>query len=133
MRLWHNSLIELLPRSWLLGQWRELNSIFKLKNRHILINFVYDYTAYDLYCYSVRVINEMTKRGYRVNTDNMNMYFEGYDYRYDENYIPFEAKMDDIYLKICVINLYEKYICGGISDSDWEKIYTANRQIIDAF
>ena len=43
MRLWHKDLIEVLSRQQLLGQWRELNSIFKLQNRHILINFVYDY------------------------------------------------------------------------------------------
>ena len=133
MRLWHNSLIELLPKSQLLGQWRELNSIFKLKNKHILINFVYDYPAYDLYCYSVNVIEAMSARGYRVNMDNMNMQFAGYAYDYDENYIPFGFKMNDIYLKICVINLYEKYLCGGIGDSEWNKIYNANKQIIDDF
>ena len=31
MRLWHNSLIKVLPRNQLLGQWRELNSISSWK------------------------------------------------------------------------------------------------------
>ena len=54
MRLFHKDLIEVLPRQQLLGQWRELNSIFKLQNRHILINFVYEYDKQDLYNYSVK-------------------------------------------------------------------------------
>ena len=40
MRLWHESLIEVLPRQQLLGQWRELNSIYKKEDKHILINFM---------------------------------------------------------------------------------------------
>ena len=51
MRLWHKDLIEVLPRQQLLGQWRELNSIFKLQNRHILIDFVYVYPKEDLLTY----------------------------------------------------------------------------------
>lgn len=34
MRLWHESLIEVLPRQQLLGQWRELNSIYKVCQEH---------------------------------------------------------------------------------------------------
>ena len=60
MRLWHKDLIGVLPRQQLLGQWRELNSIFKLQNRHILINFVYDYPKQDLYLYSMEIISEFS-------------------------------------------------------------------------
>ena len=40
MRLWHKDLIPYLPKKQLQGQWRELNSIYKLQNKHILINFI---------------------------------------------------------------------------------------------
>lgn len=117
MRLWHNSLIKVLPRNQLLGQWRELNSIFKLKNRHILINFVYEYPDFDLYCYSMNVINEMKRRGYRVDLRNFNNRFEKYNFAYSSKYIPFENKMSDTYLKICIANLYEKYLCHGLTEA----------------
>lgn len=130
MRLWHNSLISVLPRNQLLGQWRELNSIFKTENRHILINFVYA-SKYDLYCYSVKVKEEMSARGYSVNTHNMDMYFG--EYEYDKAYVPFKEKMNDIYLKICLANLYEKYMCNGISKEEWSRIYDANKAMLDDF
>ena len=56
MRLWHESLIEVLPRQQLLGQWRELNSIYKKEDKHILINFIYEYPKKDLFLYSLKVI-----------------------------------------------------------------------------
>jgi hypothetical protein len=46
-----------------------------------------------------------------------------------EYYIPvpideiYNAWMDVTYLKICYYNLYEKFLCGGISQEDWDKIY----------
>ena len=43
IRLWHIDLIPYLPKSQLIAQWRELNSIFKKQDKHILINYVYDY------------------------------------------------------------------------------------------
>ena len=48
MRLWHITLIKILPREQLVAQWRELSSIAGAiqKNgtpNHILVNFVLDY------------------------------------------------------------------------------------------
>ena len=77
MRLWHYKLISLLPKSQLLAQWRELNSIFKKQDRHILINYVYDYPKDCLQVYADMVINEMTMRGYKVKSmDNYHSYFQ---------------------------------------------------------
>lgn len=122
MRLWHKDLIPYLPKQQLLGQWRELNSIFKLQNRHILINFVYDYSEAHLFNYSLLVINEMKKRNYKIKYENFNNYF---DYE-DTNYISFDKiyfdKMNDEYLKICYYNLLEKYRCGGITQNEWNMI-----------
>ena len=121
MRLFHKDLIEVLPRQQLLGQWRELNSIFKLQNRHILIDFVYDYPKSHLYTYSYMVAYEMKKRGYKVNYDNFNKYFPK-DINFANEEYCFKEKMNDEYLKICYYNLLEKYRCGGINQEEWQKI-----------
>lgn len=131
MRLWHYELIPVLPRQQLLGQWRELNSIYVNQNKHVLINFVYNYPEYDLQTYSVLVIEEMQKRGYKMNLDNFFIYF--FDFRSCDQdvswlsqdisyYIPFEKKMNDRYLRQCYYNLQEKYDCGAINKDEWKLI-----------
>lgn len=127
MRLFHKDLISVLPRQQLLGQWRELNSIFKLQNRHILINFVYDYDFGHLLAYTQLVIYEMEKRGYKINLENADNYFKplieknnGYKLPFYENI--FKSKMNKEYLIICYYNLLEKYRCGGITKEEWQKI-----------
>ena len=42
MRLWHIDLIPYLPKSQLLAQWRELNSIFKKQDKHIFEKKILD-------------------------------------------------------------------------------------------
>ena len=64
MRLWHRELIRYLPKSQLLAQWRELNSIFKKQDDHILIRYIYKYDKEYLRDYSWSVIDEMNRRGY---------------------------------------------------------------------
>lgn len=127
MRLWHKDLIPYLPKQQLLGQWRELNSIYKLQNKHILINFVYNYDLGHLFGYTNVVANEMIERGYKINVKNVKNYFKPL---FEENKIfeipflenLFDGKMNDRYLKQCLYNLQEKYDCGGISKEEWEKI-----------
>ena len=121
MRLWHKDLIEVLPRQQLLGQWRELNSIFKLQNRHILIDFVYVYPKEDLLTYSTMIILEFNKRRYKYDLVNFNNYF-GKQTVSDLVEEPFKGKFTDRYLKQCLYNLQEKYDCGGISRKEWQKI-----------
>ena len=121
MRLWHKNLIEVLPRQQLLGQWRELNSIFKLQNRHILIDFVYVYPKEDLLTYSTKIILEFNKRHYKYDLTNFNNYF-GNQTVSDLVEEPFKGKFTDRYLKQCLYNLQEKYDCGGISQEEWQKI-----------
>ena len=121
MRLWHKDLIQHLPREQLLGQWRELNSIFKRNNRHILINFVYDdYPLDHLYSYATLVVCEMVLRGYNVNQDSMMNYFKDKDVKLIPNIEDiYKDKMNVRYLKQCLYNLQEKFDCGGISQEDW--------------
>ena len=112
MRLWHYQLIKALPRSQLLAQWRELNLIFRQKPNHIFINYIYEdqyKDQKDLLAFSNLVIEEMKKRGYRVNLENFNDYFHGL---VSEVTHPFEKYQNNEYLMICFYNLKEKYLRG---------------------
>lgn len=31
---------------------------------------------------------------------------------------------NDMYFSICYMNLYEKYLCGGISPEEWDPIFS---------
>lgn len=113
MRLWHYQLIHYLPKSQLLAQWRELNSIFKKQPKHLLINYVYEYPKNDLKTYACIVIEEMKRRGYKIkNMANFEAYFgskllpapiDGKLFRNHHNFR---------YLQQCFYNLEEKYDRG---------------------
>lgn len=142
MRLWHIDLIPYLPVSQLKGQWRELNSIFKKQDKHLLINYIYNYDIFYLKSYSLVVMGEMAKRGYQININNYVKYFS-YD-KYPEDYVRedwyylIDAYLNDYdvfrynrfkehnneYLTICYWNLREKYIRGqkDFTDDIWEKL-----------
>lgn len=126
MRLWHKDLIEVLPRQQLLGQWRELNSIYKKQDKHILINFIYDYDITDIIWYSTLVYDEMVKRGYKCDTKNFKRRYSMTMETAKCVPIPYDTifknKMNERYLKQCLYNLQEKYDCGGISQEEWQKI-----------
>ncbi len=111
MRLWHYELIPYLPKSQLLAQWRELNSIFAKEDKHVLINYIYEYPKSDLYVYTELVLQEMKKRGVNIRTlDKMARYFDGLET--PTIYPPYKNHHNDDYLTICYYNLYEKYIRG---------------------
>lgn len=112
MRIWHWKLLPYLPKSQLVAQWRELNSIFKKQDKHILINYIYEYEASDLYSYSLMVITELKERGYKIkNYDNFNRFFTRYVLMYEIKK-PFENHHTKQYLLQCFMNLEEKYFCG---------------------
>lgn len=117
MRLWHYKLLPYLPKSQLLAQWRELNSIFKKQDRHILINYVYEYPKDDLYIYSFKVMAEMIDRHYKIKSlDNFYNYFEidqtCYRLEIKKDDIPFPNHHNNRYLLQCFYNLQEKFDRG---------------------
>ena len=135
MRLWHYKLIEYLPKSQLLAQWRELNSIFKKENKHILINYVYDYDKIYLWNYSFIIMEEMTIRKIKLNKnskENFKQYFKSlqnfYNYTGEEMF----EEHNNEYLTICYYNLKEKYIRGqkDFTKEVWEKLDNVYKQII---
>jgi len=130
MRLWHTSLISVLPREHLVAQWRELSSIagkIQLNGtpNHVLVNFVMDYDFDHFISYAYYIRQEMTARKYRT----MNSVWDKItSLKPDWTLLPikevYKNKMSDFYLTVCYYNLYEKYDCGMFDNFDEiEKVY----------
>lgn len=129
MRLWHQSLIPLLPRQQLLGQHRECCALRGAGwgRRHSVVNYVFEYDPTILVAYHHLVMNEMENRGYHpdsiwrkanwrgtrlgeemgwANDDKVNNYL--FEVR-DNNYILYPEHNDE-YLNECLDNLKSKGI-----------------------
>lgn len=129
MRLWHYKLIPFLPNSQLIAQWRELNSIFKKQDKHILINYVYEYDKANLLIYTNLILEEMSKRRFKINSfENSNNYFGHIYVNISRGGIhtinPFPQHHTDRYLLQCFYNLQEKYDRGqkDFSKEQYEKL-----------
>ena len=118
MRLWHTKLIKALPKIHLVAQWREVSAIAGAiqKNgtpNHVLVNFVLDYDYDNLISYAYYLREEMKNRGIRTMDS---VWQKIVSLKPDYTLLPLEDvykdKMNDLYLKICYYNLYEKYLCG---------------------
>ena len=127
MRIWHYKLIPFLPNSQLIAQWRELNSIFKKQDKHILINYVYEYpNKDDLFSFATIVTLEMAERGIAIHSwDNYYTYFNEKNYKLTLH--PFARYHNDRYLKQCFYNLQEKFDRGqrDFSLEQYKKLYGA--------
>lgn len=129
MRIWHKELIPYLPREQLIAQWRELSAIasnIKTKGtpNHILVNKIMKYPFNDFITYAAAVRQEMTNRGYRTMDSVWKKIVSIVDGDY--NILPlgeiFNGWHNDRYLLQCILNLEEKYDCGGITQKDWDRI-----------
>ena len=124
MRLWHIDLIPYLPKLQLVAQWRELNSIYKKQDNHILINYVYNYGKEYLLYYSNRILFEMGKRG--INVKSFENYFNYFsDVLYSHTMITYRfAEHNDEYLLCNYYNLLEKYRRGqkDFSEEEFERL-----------
>ncbi len=143
MRLWHKDLIPVLPKQQLLGQWRECcciarNIAVNGTPNHLLVNKIMDYriTSFETYC--ILVIKEMQKRGYKVSDKSIqevenNLFYWSLnemkptifrlltDKPIDHNKL-FPDWHNDRYMHQCLMNLQEKFDCGGIGICEYEKI-----------
>lgn len=125
MRLWHQSLIEKLPRQQLLGQHRECCALRGKgwgKN-HSTVNYVFTYDPAHLLAYHRLIMKEMIKRGYSPSEEWFNLNYRGktlnidlfwydltkYNKLLNDNKIIFLEHNDD-YLKECIDNLKNKGI-----------------------
>lgn len=129
MRLWHIDLLSYLPKSQLLAQWRELNSIFKKQDKHILINYIYTYDKDYLFNYSCAVLKAMREKNIKAKS-TLNFYNFFYEKSYDgvielinEDFIKYPEHNDE-YLTICYWNLREKYLRGqkDFTDKVWQEL-----------
>ena len=126
MRLWHKELIPYLPCSQLLSQYRECCCIAKNIHdkgtpNHILVNKIMDYSIEHFIAYTTLVKQEMQRRNYKCDTSRFTKWLEWNSFTIFENEI-FEDWHNYLYLKICIYNLYEKYLCGGVSQEEWDII-----------
>lgn len=129
MRMWHKNLLLVLPREQLVAQWRELSAIagnIKTKGtpNHILVNKVMNYPMNHFITYAAAVRTEMTRRGYKTMDSVWQKICSVCDTEY--NILPlneiYNEWMNDTYMTICYYNLKEKWLCGGITSEDWNKI-----------
>ena len=106
----------------MVAQWRELSAIAGAIEKsgtpnHVLVNFVLDYDYDNFISYAHYIREEMTKRGIRTMSTVWDKIVK---LKPEWTLLPFEKiyeqKMDDLYLKICYYNLYEKYLCGMFDD-----------------
>lgn len=69
MRLWHEDLINKLPRQQLLGQWRECIALLGngWGKKHSTVDYVFKYPQERLCAFTIKVGKEMKKRGYHPN------------------------------------------------------------------
>ena len=119
MRLWHQDLINRLPRQQLLGQHRECCALRGngWGKPHATVNYVFKHDYSKLFEYHLLIMNEMANRGYNVDVKWLN-----YNYRGKVCEILSENKMlniptfkvynehNDQYLKECLDNLRLKGI-----------------------
>jgi uncharacterized protein (TIGR02328 family) len=127
MRLWSKQLIAYLPSKQLISQWREIIAIIgNIKKKgypnHILVNNIVAYPLNHFSSYSKIVMDEMNKRGYNLNKDKINYVYEFCgepNVEFEKIYVNWH---NEEYIKICIYNLYEKYICGGIKKNEWDII-----------
>lgn len=118
MRLWHEDLLEKLPRQQLLGQHRECCALRGngWKRKHATIDYIFYYSPFKLYQYHMLVIKEMHRRGYQNDQMWEQPQYRGkkcnaYDFLEEiEQTAPIYPEHDQKYLEECKENLKEKGI-----------------------
>lgn len=124
MRLWHEKLISKLPRQQLLGQHRECAALRGngWGKPHATVNYVFEYSYRNLFYYHQLVMEEMTRRGYKVSDEWYDPNYRGKkcepikeDLKIDLNWLHYKSEHiykehDDRYLVECINNLKEKGI-----------------------
>lgn len=118
MRLWHQDLIQALPRQQLLGQHRECAALRGAGwgRPHATVNYVFSYSPYKLYQYHLLIMEEMEKRGYKPDALWKEASYRGktVDAYHDLTALPLTQPIypehDEDYLQECLENLRGKGI-----------------------
>ncbi|WP_408955770.1 TIGR02328 family protein [Natroniella sp. ANB-PHB2] len=130
MRLWHQNLIDKLPRQQLLGQHRECCALRGKGwgKKHATVNYVFKYDPSRLVAYHLKVMSEMKERDYNPDQKWLDKSYRGKTVGYDNNFCtisPLEhfsediiyPEHDDQYLKECITNLKEKGVVCKYMDN----------------
>lgn len=117
MRLWHQSLIPVLPRQQLLGQHRECCALRGLSwgQKHSTIQYIFNHPFSQLVSYHFLVIQEMKNRGYNPNKTWSDPLYRGKRHEPDPGETwgsgtetkPYPEHSGD-YLRLCIDNLAGK-------------------------
>lgn len=126
MRLWHQSLLNKLPRQQLLGQHRECAALRGKGwgKKHSVVDYVFTHIPERLVAYHYLVMDEMKRRGYNPDPIWRNINYRGKDLKEQENWCDtdiFEMyyhspddyiypEHNEAYLKECLDNLSSKGI-----------------------
>ncbi|WP_163527256.1 TIGR02328 family protein [Halobacillus ihumii] len=125
MRLWHETLIPYLPRQQLLGQHRECCALRGKGwgKEHSTVNYVFKYSPYYLYLYHMKIMEEMSHRGYNCDPLWHDKFYRGKQcnpYRHDQlgdfnssasaSELTIYPEHDQTYLDECLSNLEDKGI-----------------------
>ncbi|MGT2888081.1 TIGR02328 family protein [Streptococcus didelphis] len=118
MRLWHETLIPLLPRNQLLGQHRECCALRGKGwgKKHSTVDYVFEHSPYYLYKYHLKIMEEMSQRGYQVSPEWLDKNYRGKNmvaYKDLEplaTSFPIYLEHDEAYLQECLENLASKNI-----------------------
>lgn len=118
MRLWHQTLLPLLPRAQLLGQHREIAALRGngWGRRHATVDYVFRHSPYRLYLFHLLVMDVMMSRGYHPDERWLDPNYRGRscapyeDIAHCEATTPLYPEHDDAYLAECLSNLSAKGI-----------------------
>ena len=125
MRLWHESLLPILPRQQLLGQHRECCALRGLGwgKPHSVVNYVFDHPIEWLWAYHMKVMWVMEYRGYTPGLEWTDPRYRGTSHipeRESPNfrealtrlskYVIVYPEHNDEYLQECIENLRRKGI-----------------------
>lgn len=132
MRIWHYQLLPYLPEAQFKGQLRELIAIMhdwrdKGETNHLLINRVMEYPKSELAIYFLYYADEYEKRYNKAINSKYFIEFQKFakDSKLMYNTPLFVGWHDKLYLRICMANLYEKFLATGknkITLAEWSKL-----------
>ncbi|USS90464.1 TIGR02328 family protein [Fructilactobacillus carniphilus] len=116
MRLWHEALIQKLPRQQLLGQHRECAALRGngWGRKHATVNYVFQHSPYKLFQFHMLVMDEMERRGYHPDQNWRQPEYRGKTCpAYQELTScsltkPIYPEHDDAYLQLCERLLAER-------------------------
>lgn len=138
MRCWSYQLVPYLPRQQLLSQWRECVCIAKSIHEkgtpnHILVNKIMNYPINDFNDYCNIVLVEMLRRNYNVSESSINKLYDYVGFMVDsekQDSTPFSGWHNEEYVNICMWNLYEKFLCGGVTKEEWDRLCEGHKEIM---